>query len=215
MKKTTHSPFTISSFVTRIVGIGMLLALLITTSIPALACACCSQTGQRYETTNKIEEIEQEILQAIKFGPIAKLFSRADDAIGLIDMSLRDDETLSEFDILSTFSPNLLTFRLSHAGKDRGTIRFPQPQHISKFLVDIHDGKTSKDMHGPALYKEWRLNGTATLSGLAIKGTHKAKVRLVLQGRGIACPTVEDFSHWSIAVDGKQVKFRLIGGLER
>lgn len=215
MNELFCSPRSNSILVRSITGVAMLVVLLIAPINAAHACACCSQAGQRYDATNEFGSFEQEILQAIKFKSTAELFGSADDAFGLIDPTIEEDENLLEFAMVSTITPGLLTFRLSHAGKTRGTIRFPMPQRKAEFLVDIRDGKSSEGHHGPSLYKEWRFNGNATLSGLAKQGTHKAKIELILQGRGISCPTVEDFSHWSMAIDGENVQFRLTGALSR
>ena len=213
MKNITRSPNAASGFARGISSVALLAIFLIAASNPALACGCCSAEAQRDETTNKISGSEKEILQAIKFSPIAELFGITEDAVGLVNFSADNYEEISQYAIASAVTPDLLTFRLSHAGKGRGTISFSIPEHISMFRVDIRDGKISKGWLGPALYKEWRLNGDATLTGLVLKGTHKAKVQLVLQGRGISCPAADDFSHWSLAIDGKQVQFRLTGEL--
>lgn len=213
MEKLACTPNAITCFAGRIIGAILLAALFMVPSNPAYACGCCSEVGQRDEITSKIGNSDLEVLQALQFGSIAELFGIADDATGLLDLSVEGEEELFDFAMTSKVSPDLITFRLSHAGKGRGTISFPIPEQISVFRVDIRDGKISKGRHGPALYKEWRLNGDATLTGLVTKGIHKAKSKLVLQGRGISCPDTDDFSHWSLTVDGSRAQFRLTGEL--
>lgn len=175
MKKLACTPNAIFSFIGRVSGAILLAVLFIVPSNPAYACGCCSEVGQRDEITSKTGDPDLEVLQALKFSSIAELFGIADDAIGLLDLSADGDDELFEFAMTSKITPDLLTFRLSHAGKGRGTISFPIPEQISMFRVDIRDGKISKGRHGPALYKEWRLNGDATLTGLVTKGAHKGE----------------------------------------
>ena len=173
------------------------------------ACACCPDDGQRYEAINKIGEFEEEVLQAIKFGSQAQLVSREFDVRGLAAPS--EDQSFYGYQLVGTIAPGLWTFQLTERGAVRGTISFPVPKLLERFEIDLRDGAVFAGAGGPLLYKEWRLAGMATLSGLTIKGTHKANARLILQGRGSSCPDVEDFTHWSLAIDGKNVQFTLIG----
>jgi len=80
--RKTAFPFDANSWFRQACGIISLLAVFVLmTSNSALACACCADDGQRYEAVNKIGEMEQEVLQAVKFGPRAQLVSREYDVL--------------------------------------------------------------------------------------------------------------------------------------
>lgn len=181
----------------------------------ASACACCTEVGQRHEAVRGIDDIQRDVLQSIRFTSRAELIGDEDYVKGLIELS--PDEPLSSFEyaLASSVEPGLLTFELSQAGQKRGKISFPLPTVIALFEVDTRDAAESENLLGPALYREWRLTGDATLTDMATKGTHTAQIRLILQGRGNSCPNVQDFSHWSLAAEGKDIQFELIGDMQR
>lgn len=180
----------------------------------ARACACCSEAGHRYEGADEIGSADRAMLQQIRFTAKAELSGRADDTMGLIERSSDEREEFPEFVLASAVEPGLLKFRLSREGQERGEISFPLPAVMTRFAVDPRDPADAENPRGPTLYREWRLTGDATLTGMVAKGTHTARVRLILQGRGNHCVDAQDFTHWSLAVEGKAIQFTLSGELD-
>jgi hypothetical protein len=84
------------------------------------------------------------------------------------------------------------------------------PPKLTIFAADIHDGQTSGG-GGPLLYKEWRFEGTASATGFFAKAP--ARYTLILQGRGNRCDGSADFTHWRLAIEGKQADFAFFGEL--
>ncbi|MEO1161335.1 MAG: hypothetical protein AAFW74_12935 [Pseudomonadota bacterium] len=194
---------------------GILAVLVFAPINSAHACACCAEQGYRSETVSELGSLGRHILQSIRFAPRADLDGSADDTLGLIKLSPDEPEGSTAYDLESTVEPDLLKFKLSQEGQERGEVSFPMPAVMTRFGVDTRDPADSGNRLGPTLYREWRLTGDATLTGLVTKGTHTAQIRLILQGRGNYCVDVQDFTHWSIAVEGKAIRFSLIGELER
>lgn len=180
----------------------------------ARACACCSEAGHRYEGVNEIGSADRAMLQQIRFTARAELSGRADDTMGLIERSSDEREEFPVFVLASAVEPGLLKFRLSREGEERGEINFPLPAVMTRFAVDPRDPADAENPRGPTLYREWRLTGDATLTGMVVKGMHTARVRLVLQGRGNHCVDAQDFTHWFLAVEGKAIQFTLSGELD-
>jgi hypothetical protein len=105
-----------------------------------------------------------------------------------------------------------LTFR---DGNNSGTLDLPLPARMLGYQADIHDGQMSGG-GGPLLYKEWRFEGQVNGTGFFQAGiTAPAKYFLVLQGRGNACDTAEDFTHWRVAITGKGARYAFYGELAK
>jgi hypothetical protein len=68
--------------------------------------------------------------------------------------------------------------------------------------------------HGPVLYKEWKLSGPASGSGVFQPGGAPRQIlTLILQGGGNSCTSAIDFSHWTLVMQGPKAKYTLFGGL--
>jgi hypothetical protein len=92
-----------------------------------------------------------------------------------------------------------------------GTLSFTLPASIVQFAADIQDGQESAG-GGPLLYKEWRLTGPVTGTGVFKKGsTPQTKFRLVLQGRGNSCTSAEMFDNWKLQVFGPRASYQFYG----
>lgn len=181
----------------------------------ARACACCPEVGYRYEGVNEIDTAGRAMLQQIRFTSRAELNGSADDTLGLIERSSDGPEEFPVYVLAISVEPGLLKFKLSREGQERGEISFPLPAVMTRFAVDPRDPADAENPRGPTLYREWRLTGDATLTGMVAKGTHTAQIQLILQGRGNYCVDAQDFTHWSLVVEGKAIQFTLIGELER
>lgn len=214
MKKISliyHSHLWIRAFVRK----AAILAVLVFVQISfASACACCTEVGQRNEGVREIDDIQRDVLQSIKFTSRAQLVGNEDDVRGLINLSIDGSIGSFEYVLASKVAPHLLTFELSQDGQERGKIIFPLPDAMTLFEVDTRDMSSSENGLGPLLYREWRLTGSAILTGMVSEGAHTADIRLILQGRGNSCPNVQDFSHWSLVAEGKDIQFELIGDMQ-
>ena len=73
---------------------------------------------------------------------------------------------------------------------------------------------TSHNGTGPRLYKEWKLTAKANGTGIFALGIARASlITLILQGHGNSCTTSEDFTHWTLVVQGPNAAYSFLGDL--
>jgi len=179
---------------------------------PARACACCSDPGMRFEAAEDIDQYEKDELGRIRFDDTAQLFitpAFPDDIKGIVAPSDKP------YGFRGITGPKRWTFELSDSARKQGTIVFPLPRRLVRFMVDPRDDEATSAGDGPRLYKEWRLASTADLSGLVAENKKKAQATLILQGHGNGCTMAEDFTHWTLQVSGPDVRFTLLGKLKK
>jgi hypothetical protein len=162
---------------------------------PALACACCSFTAQRYVGVQKIDERITAQLDQLYFRKAAKLSlgERDDHPIPGLDAPVED------FTVTVTRLKDRITFALRDARDRAGTLSLIRPQTISIFEVDPRD--TVDSGVGPSLYKEWTITTNAAGDGIFRSSTGpNRRISLVLHGRGNSCTDASDFKHWTLEV---------------
>ena len=180
----------------------VVLASLLLLSSHVWACACCANNGHYHIGFIKPSTNELSLMKRIRFGQTARLFLTEADV---------DAEAYS---LTGSLVGNVwkLTFR---DGNKSGTLNLPLPARMLSYQADIHDGQESGG-GGPLLYKEWRFEDQVNGTGFFQAGlTAPAKYFLVLQGRGNACDTAEDFTHWRVAITGKKAKYVFYGELAK
>jgi hypothetical protein len=179
---------------------------------PARACACCSDPGMRFEAANDIDQYEKDVLGQVRFDDTAQLFltpAFPEDIKGIVAPSDKP------YQFRGITGPKRWTFELSDSAGKQGTIVFPLPRRLVRFMVDPRDEEATSAGGGPRLYKEWRLASTADLSGLVAENEDKAQATLILHGHGNGCTAAEDFTHWTLQVSGPDVTFTLLGKLKK
>jgi hypothetical protein len=183
------------------------LGCLLVLPVRALACACCSNTGDYFISFGKPSAYELGLLGEMRFGGTAHLYqteaSPEDGPKGITGAA--ENYTLNGSLVGGAWR---LTFR---DGGKSGTLSLPLPPRLLSYKADIRDGQTSPG-GGPLLYKEWRFEGQASGTGLFRAGTTApAKYFLVLQGRGNGCDNSEDFKHWLLKVTGRNAEYSFYG----
>lgn len=185
-----------------------LTALLLMPSSGALACACCTEPGQRLDVVAPLDSYLRDELGRIAIAPVARLYTDA----GFPETIEGVDEPSTEgYDIEMSRTADRITLRLLDPAGQAGGIELTVPAEITRLEVDPRDGDTTEAGLGPVLYKEWRLEGEARLSGFLAAGSGRADASLILHGRGRGCTSAEDFTHWTLAVRGVGVRFTLLG----
>ncbi len=179
----------------------------------ALACACCTNLGQRYVEVEKLDSTRLEQIESLRFGEEARLYggeggvetiTGIQDPVERYDLKVRWDKTHP--------GHSQIVFSLDNPGGRSGTLWLALPQKISIFEIDPRD--SPDEGHGPVLYKEWKLTGELTGTG-AFSGTNSPKqvLTLILQGRGNSCTSAEDFTHWTLVTEGPKGIYSLFGDL--
>jgi hypothetical protein len=168
-------------------------------------CACCSEEGERYERTDRVDSAQLVQLDRVRFSPTATRFtSPADDSELSLNYSLSQSRKGRRWE---------LKFR-DDRGKT-GTLSFTIPVSFTAFGVDLQEQSEEGGL-GPLLYKELRLTGAAQVSGILKQGINgPARFHLILQGRGRGCTEAEDFKSWRLQIKGARVSHAFYGSLDK
>lgn len=175
----------------------------------AWACACCSNEGDYYVSAGRPSEYERSIVQQIRFGQTATLYTTE---AGPEEMAKGVSHVAEKYALGVSLVGGVwkLTFR---DGSKTGTLNLPLPARWTSYTADIHDGQTSPG-GGPLLYKEWRFEGQISGTGIFKAGlVGPTKYVLVLQGRGNGCQDALDFKHWRLQVSGRKAAYAFYGEL--
>jgi hypothetical protein len=202
---------TVKTMTTKSLVAFVIVAILLASPASALACACCAETGHYFSGQTDLDEYPLSQLKRMRFARTASLFLTE---AGIEEDSQGIDQAKPNYSIVGSFLKDIwrLTFR---AGSGTGLLELPLPEKIWEHSADIHDNKTSPG-GGPLLYKEWRLEGKVTGTGIFKSGIVGAtKYTLVLQGRGNGCDNAEDFSNWRLDVRGEKARYAFFGKLAK
>lgn len=175
---------------------------------PALACACCTDEGQRNVGTAALDSGKQQQIESLRFAGKAKLFTGEADVesvSGIVTPS-------GSYDISAAWRDNRLVFSFRDGKGRTGTLALTRPSSLAVFEVDPRNGPDSGQ--GPALYKEWRLSAPAAAAGVfAPGGSPRQILTLILQGHGNSCTDAGDFTHWTLVMQGPKANYTLFGDL--
>ncbi len=193
-------------------GIRISLALWVGASlIPsgAHACACCTDTGQRYVATEKFEDRRRDEVSRLRFAPTAEFFTGNADLEDLKGLQA----TTSSYDLKVRHKDNDIVFEFHDKGKSAGILSLAWPELISIFEVDPRTDKRSGGL-GPGLYKEWSVTGRMVGTGIFVPGNDAGtRITLILHGGGNSCGGADDFTAWTLVVAGPNAAYSLIGEL--
>jgi hypothetical protein len=148
-------------------------------------------------------------LALMRFAPTAVLYSDAgfpDSVLGVANPSS------APYRIQGAIR-NAVTIEVTDAAGRRGRVQFLLPRTMSRFEVDPRADALPAPTNGPELYKEWRLRGSAKLSGILAGSGSLAGATLILHGDGNACSAAPNFKRWTLAVKGRRIAFTFLGDL--
>jgi hypothetical protein len=175
----------------------------------ALACACCTNPGQRNVGTVKLDSGKLEEIQRLRFAATTQLFVGEGDAAYIKGITTPSES----YELNAVWQKDQLVFAFRDKEGRSGTLSLRRPDMISIFevdpRVDTSDGGT-----GPALYKEWKLTAKAAGSGVFSVGLGPSQLlTLVAQGHGNSCTSSIDFTHWSLVMQGPKANYTFFGDL--
>lgn len=174
----------------------------------AIACACCTSTGERFDLVTKVDKYHVEELQRVRFDGKAVLFLGEAEP----EMVKGISTPAARYELKTDWQNNRMVFLFRDQAQHAGTLSVAMPRTISIFSVDPRP--QSEGPRGPALYKEWRLTSPAAGTGIFTPGIRAGQnLTLVLQGSGNNCTSANDFSHWMLVMDGPKAKYHFFGGL--
>jgi hypothetical protein len=172
-------------------------------------CACCATAGEWF---TRQEPVTGETLS--DFGRLgmagnASLSMSEAGADGVRGIS----DALETYALTVSRNGRRWTLRLRGEGGKEGTLSFDVPRAATVFGVDLRDGQQGGG-GGPLLYKEWRIEGPLTGTGVFRQGAGAGtRFRLVLQGRGNMCTNAADYKNWTLQVSGPRSRYSFYGTL--
>lgn len=194
--------------------------LLVTVSLLSgniVACACCAEPGTRVNYTGRTDQFIRNLVKEIKFSDEATLYMTEagfDGIKGLAPLREEDADTFGVIDFTSIGSYTGRAWQLTIKTPKGSSAMYslPVPLRYTEFKVDIHDEEDRPN--GPWLYKELRFGGLVTATGFARAGAvRNTKFELVFSGRGNGCNNPEDYTHWSLEVNGPRADYSFFGKL--
>lgn len=188
-------------------ALALMAVMLLLWPVRVNACACCSEEGVWYENTERIDQYRLGELNRLRFAALAR---------PLVDAEGEEGGELAG-NLGSDISVTLLKrqgrwdLRFKDKQGRTGTLTLTVPATITEFSVDMRDGQKSAG-GGPMLYKEWRLTGAVSSTGIFRKAiSPQTKYRLILHGSGNACTDAESFDNWTLQVFGPRTSYSLYG----
>lgn len=176
---------------------------------PALACACCSNEGQRYVRMETIDSSAAGLLSDIRFADAARIYTGEGDLEDIEGISASSSEL--RLDVSKSETSWQLSFRDGGRG---GMLTFPLPASVTRFEVDPREPGAGAGGTGPLLYKEWRLTSKPRGTGMFERVTEGDwQATLVLHGRGNSCTDASQFTAWTLVLHGSKGTTTLFGDL--
>lgn len=191
-------------------GLRLAAALLVVlgAASPAFACACCTNAGQRNVATVVLDSGKRQEIESLRFSAEATLFTGESDVEGIEGIATPS----GSYEVTAKWLDDRLVLSFRDKAGHTGTLALARPNTVSVFEVDPRDRPDRG--HGPALYKEWKLTAPATGSGVFRPGiAPRQLLTLVLQGAGNSCTSANDFSHWTLVMQGPKANYTLFGDL--
>ena len=176
----------------------------------ALACACCTNDGQRRVGVEKFDSGKFTEIEQLKFAATAQLFTGERDPSDIKGIATPS----ASYALQAAWAKDILVFTLRDKNGGAGTLSLQRPATVSILEVDPRDSPDRG--HGPGLYKEWKLTSRAAGTGIfsAASGPNQL-ITLIVQGRGNSCTSANDFSHWTLAMQGPKASYTFFGELVR
>lgn len=184
------------------------LLVLIGAASPAFACACCTNAGQRNVATVALDFGKRQEVESLRFSGKATLFTGEGDVEGIEGIATPS----GSYELTAKWLDDRLVLSFRDKTGHTGTLALARPNTVSVFEVDPRDRPDRG--HGPALYKEWKLTAPAAGSGVFRPGiAPRQLLTLILQGAGNSCTSANDFSHWTLVMQGPKANYTLFGDL--
>ena len=193
-------------------GLALVICVLSQTSpafiSPALACACCTNEGQRNVATVALDSGKREEIERLRFGDKAAVFTGEGDVDSIKGIATPS----STYKLSAKWLEDRLVLSFRDAAGHTGTLSLVRPGTMSVFEVDPRDRPDRG--HGPTLYKEWKLSAPAAGSGVFQSGIAPRQIlTLIFQGGGNSYTSSIDFTHWTLVMQGPKANYTLFGDL--
>jgi hypothetical protein len=116
----------------RLVRCGLVLAIVLLGPRTALACACCTDEGQRNVATVELDSGKRQEIESLRFGGKATLFTGAGDVEGVEGITTPS----GSYDLAAKWLDNRLVFSFRDKVGRTGALALARPNVLSVFEVD-------------------------------------------------------------------------------
>jgi hypothetical protein len=175
----------------------------------ALACACCTNTGERTDLVMPLNSGHMDEIAKLRFDKTATLFLGEADPESVKGIT----SPASRYALQVSWIRDRLVFTFGDGSPPAGMLVLTRPRNLTIFATDTREAPKSN--LGPVLYKEWRLTSMAIGTGNFVPGAGPGQtLTLVLQGRGNNCTSSIDFTHWMLKMWGPKAKYHFFGSLQ-
>jgi hypothetical protein len=189
-------------------ALSLAIVVLFIAAPPAFACACCTNAGQRTVATVALDAGKRQEIESLRFAGKATLFAGEGDAADIEGITTPSES----YELTAKWQDDRLVLSFRDKLGHTGSLSIALPKTLSVFEVDPRDRPDRGQ--GPTLYKEWKLSATAAGSGVFRPGiAPRQLLTLVLQGGGNSCTSANDFSHWTLVMQGPKANYTLFGDL--
>ena len=173
----------------------------------AEACACCTNPGECRVRQEKLLPQHPMVLR-VRFDTKARLYTGAAGLEGIKGIV----EPSEVYELEVTRRPDHFLFLFRDDKKKNGTLAVFLPRSYSIFEVDP---RAEAGNAPPILYKEWKITSKVEVSGIFTPSAGgDQRITLIFQGRGNACTAPEDFTHWTLTMEGPKANYHFFGALE-
>jgi hypothetical protein len=184
--------------------------LAVATKDRALACACCTDPGQRNVNTIAFDSSQRAEIGRLKFAKPARLFVGP----GGLEVIKGIKNPSEQYAVSFTFGQQRALFGFRDQQGRSGRLALTLPSKMNIFEVDPRDGPDGGTE--PSLYKEWKFTGKVSGSGIFEPGNGPNQLlTLIVQGRGNSCTSSSDFTHWTLVMQGPKANYHFFGDLQR
>jgi hypothetical protein len=173
----------------------------------ALACACCTDPGQRHVGSQAIDAYAQGVFDELKFAEEASLYTGNAEAHDIKPISARSDR----FKLAVARDGAAWAFTFKDDAGAESTLTFVTPAKVAIFAIDPRD-ETSPPPNGPSLYKEWKISAKAKGQGMFGAARHPITT-LIIHGRGNSCTDATQFTAWTLVVESGGAAATFFGAL--
>jgi hypothetical protein len=176
----------------------------------ALACACCTNPGQRFVGVVKAQPHQLHMIRSLKFAKDAELYLGEGDLGDVKGIA----NPASSYALTVVMEDKRFVFSFRDDKKNEGTLTLALTDTVSIFEVDPRDPAAPKNGLGPSLYKEWRLTAPFSGTGIFKAGNNGyQRTTLVFHGRGLGCTEASHFNAWSLYIHGPLGNYLFFGAL--
>jgi hypothetical protein len=194
------------------------IAVFLSLTSSALACACCVNRGYYELSRVKPDAFYVSILDSMNFEKPADIYlSEAgfDGTRGIEELAKEEvgGQPVS-LSVSESFASRSWKFSISSSKGRKGTLVLPMPVMMTRYKADRHDTPAEREV---VLYKEFIFNGqVGSATGIFQSANMKPTAyTLVFQGRGNGCDDASDFTNWRLELNGKNADYAFFGKLKR